>query len=323
MTGAAVIPSAGLVADIGGTRARFALVDERGEPQMIRILDVHSFPGPVEAAQAYLRDVGGPPLQAAAIALAAPVDGDVIRLTNGSWIFDRPDIQSRLGLRRLLLLNDFAALALSLPYLAATDVHQVGPGSAVARAPKAVLGPGTGLGVSGVFFDRGRWSAVAGEGGHCSLAPADEREAAILALAWREFGHISAERLLSGSGMPLLYRFVAAVDGRSGEDLSTAEIVARALAGDVQSRVVIDTFCAMLGTLAGNLALTFGARGGVYVGGGIIPRFGERFDRSAFRARFEAKGRFAPYLAAIPTYLMLSSTPALLGAAHVLAESEG
>lgn len=323
MTVTAAISSASLVADIGGTRARFALVDERGEPTLIRILDVSRFPGPVEAAQAYLREVDSPPVQTAAMALAAPVDRERIQLTNGSWIFERSDIRSRLGLRRLLLLNDFAALALSLPYLAATDVRQVGPGAAVAQAAKAVLGPGTGLGVSGMFFDRGRWSAVAGEGGHCSLAPADEREAAILALAWNEFGHVSAERLLSGSGMPLLHRLVAAVDGRAGEDLSTAEIVSRALAGDIPSSRAIETFCAMLGTLAGNLALTFGARGGVYVGGGIIPRLGERFDRSAFRARFEAKGRFAPYLATIPTYLVLSSTPALLGAAHVLAESEG
>ncbi len=313
-----------LVADIGGTRARFALLDESGAPDRVRILAVADFSGPAAAIQAYLTEVGGPALQAAAIALAGPVQDEVVRLTNGAWTFARADLMAELGLSRLLLLNDFTALALSLPQLAAADLHQVGGGVPVERAPKAVLGPGTGLGVSGVLFDRGHWLALTGEGGHCSLAAADARESTILALARREFEHVSAERLLSGSGLPLLYRLVAEVDGRRGEPLSTAEIVARAITGhDVQCRAVIDTFCAMLGSVAGNLALTLGAQGGVYVGGGIIPRLGDIFDRSPFRARFEAKGRFAAYLAAIPTYLMLSPTPALLGAAHALADSEG
>ncbi|HCZ15118.1 MAG TPA: glucokinase [Candidatus Accumulibacter sp.] len=312
-----------LVADIGGTRARFALLDDQGLPHLVRILAVADFAGPVEAIEAYLGDVGCAGLRAAAIALAAPIDEQLIRLTNGSWTFSRAEMQARLGISRLLLLNDFTALALSLPRLPAGELRQVGGGTTLALAPKAVLGPGTGLGVSGVVFDRGRWLALAGEGGHCSLAPADGRESAILALAWRELQHVSAERLLSGSGLPLLHRLVAEVDGRACEALTPAEIVARALANeDVQCSAVVDTFCAMLGSMAGNLALTLGARGGVYIGGGIIPRLGDLFDRSAFRARFETKGRFAAYLAAIPTYVMLSPTPALLGAAHALAESD-
>lgn len=316
-------PYAMLVADIGGTRARFALLDESGSPERVRILAVADFAGPAEAIQAYLTEVGCPGLQAAAIALAGPVHDEVVGLTNGAWTFARADLKARLGLSRLLLLNDFTALALSLPQLDAADLHQVGGGEPIELAPKAVLGPGTGLGVSGVFFDRGHWLALTGEGGHCSLSPADARESTILALARLEFDHVSAERLLSGSGLPLLHRLVAEVDGRRGEPLSTAEIVARAVAGnDVQCRAVIDTFCAMLGSVAGNLALTLGAQGGMYVGGGIIPRLGELFDHSPFRARFEAKGRFAAYLAAIPTYVMLSPTPALLGAAHALADSE-
>ena len=318
----APMPRGLLVADIGGTRARFALLDAQGNPHRVRILAVADYPGPVEAIQTYLGEVGCRQLQAAAIALAAPVNDQVIRLTNGSWTFSREEIRSRLGISRLLLLNDFTALALSLPCLAAADLRQVGGGTAVALASKAVLGPGTGLGVSGLLFDRGHWLALTGEGGHCSLAPADGREAAILGLAWRELTHVSAERLLSGTGLPLLNRLIAEVDGRASEALTTAEIVARATANeDVQCGAVIDTFCAMLGSLAGNLALTLGAQGGVYVGGGIIPRLGERFDQSPFRARFETKGRFAAYLAAIPTYVMLTPTPALLGAAHALTEN--
>ncbi len=319
-----MIPGALLVADIGGTHARFALLDERGLPERVRVLTVADYVGPVEAVQAYLHEFDSPPLRAAAIALAAPVHADVIRMTNADWVFVRADITARLGLAQLLLLNDFAALALSLPHLAAADLRQVGGGTVVPLAPKAVLGPGTGLGVSGVFFARGRWLALTGEGGHCSLAPGDRREAEILALAWREFAHVSAERLLSGSGLPLLYRLVGEVDGWSGESLATPEIVARAVSGDdPRCQAVSDTLCAMLGAMAGNLALTLGAQGGVYVGGGIIPRLGDLFDRSAFRTRFEAKGRFAAYLVAIPTYVMLCPTPALLGSAHALADSEG
>ncbi|MBL8395888.1 MAG: glucokinase [Candidatus Accumulibacter sp.] len=313
-----------LVADIGGTHARFALLGETGAPEMVRILPVAGFAGPVEAIQAYLAELDDPSLHAAALAIAAPVHQEPIRLTNATWTFTSDDIKSRLGLQQVLLLNDFTALALSLPHLGNNQLRQIGHGAPVDRATKAVLGPGTGLGVSGVLYHGGRWLALATEGGHCSLAPADGREASILALAWREFPHVSAERLLSGSGLPLLHRLVAAVDGQPEEPLSTAEIVARAVGGqDAQCSAVVDTFCAMLGSVAGNLALTLGAQGGVYVGGGIIPRLGELFDRSSFRARFEAKGRFASYLAAIPTYVVLSPTPALLGAAHALADSEG
>ncbi len=311
-----------LVADVGGTHARFALLDEKGIPRRAEVFAVADFAGPVEAIEAFLARRGEGDLEAAAIALAAPVHEDVIRLTNASWVFHRTEIEARLGLRRLLLVNDFTALALSLPHLDASDLRQVGTGRSVPLAPKAVLGPGTGLGVSGLLYDRGHWLALAGEGGHCSLAPGDRREAELLALAWRDYGHVSAERLLSGSGLPLLHRLLGEVDGRPPVALTTPEIVARALAGDdPHCRVVIDTFCALLGSQAGNLALTLGARGGVYVGGGIIPRLGELFDQSDFRRRFEAKGRFASYLAAIPTFVMLCPTPALLGAAYALADA--
>lgn len=310
-----------LVADVGGTRARLALLDERGLPENVRVLAVADYEGPVEAIEAYLSEFGSPRLQAAAMALAAPVHQPVIRLTNAGWTFARGDMCSRLRLESLLLVNDFEALALSLPYLPADELRQIGRGEPVAQAAKAVLGPGTGLGVSGVLFDSGRWLPLSGEGGHVSLAPADAREAAILGLAWRELSHVSAERLLSGSGLPMLHRLVAEVDGHPWQPAETPEIVARGVEGDDPlCRAVLDTFCGMLGGVAGNLALTLGARGGVHVGGGIIPRLGRVFDRSPFRARFEAKGRFASYLAAIPTYVMLSPTPALLGAAHALAE---
>jgi glucokinase len=169
-------------------------------------------------------------LQAAAIALAAPVHGEVIRLTNAAWTFSRDDLKSRLGLQRVLLLNDFSALALSLPHLGASRSASGGRRHPVELAAKAVLGPGTGLGVSGVLFHRGHWLALSGEGRSLLAGTSRRTRAAILALAWRELGHVSAERLLSGSGLPLLHRLVAAVDGRRAKPLSTAEIVSRALA---------------------------------------------------------------------------------------------
>jgi glucokinase len=326
-----------LVADIGGTHARFAVLDARGVPGSVRILAVADHAGPVEAINAYLDDemhqahgrkrCGRPLLSAAALAIAATVGGDSVRLTNGRWTFSRSEIVRRLGLARLVLLNDFTALALSLPFLAADELRQVGGGVPVSLAPRAVLGPGTGLGVSGLFAADGRWLPLAGEGGHVSLAPADAREAAILALAWREMPHVSAERLISGTGLPFLHRLVAEVDAGADQpggapDRLPADIVAQALAGDALCRATVDTFCAMLGTLAGNLALTLGAQGGVYIGGGIVPRLGSLLEQSPFRARFEAKGRFAGTLAAIPTYVMLAAAPALRGAATVLNEAD-
>jgi glucokinase len=334
--GTSVVPNLGdcawLVGDIGGTHARFALVAGASSidaPTLHceRTLAVAEYAGPEEAIAAYLAALGRPPaLAAAALALAAPVRDDMahVALTNAAWSFGRQALASRFGLRRLVLLNDFSALALALPYLRAGDLRQVGGDEPLATAAKAVLGPGTGLGVSGLLLNRGRWSALASEGGHVSLAPADAREAAILALAWREHRHVSAERLVSGSGLPLLHRLVAEVDGFAYQTLSTQEIVERGVSGqDAACTQVVDTFCALLGTLAGNLALTLGAQGGVYVGGGIVPRLGRRFDASPFRKRFEAKGRFTDYLAAIPAYVILSpAAPALLGAAGALAAGE-
>lgn len=308
-----------LVADIGGTNARFAIVEADGSLGAEVVLRVAEHATPLAAIDAYLGGIGRPRLEAAALAIAAPVDGDSVRLTNAGWTFARSAMRAQLGLSRLIFLNDFAAQALSLPHLAAGDLRQVGGGAAEPLAPKAVLGPGTGLGMSGLIKDQGRWLPLVGEGGHCSLAPAEAREAAILALAWREFPHVSAERLISGTGLPLLHRLVAAVDGLAAEPLTAAQIAAGALAGNDRACVAtVETFCALLGGIAGDLALTLGARGGVYIGGGVVPRLGDLFYRSAFRRRFEAKGRFAAYLAAIPAYVILCPTPALRGAAQAL-----
>ena len=313
-----------LVADIGGTNARFGWVAAPGAPvSQVRRLAVPDFAGPAEAAQAYLAGLAGAPggdARApvhAAFAVATAVGGDRITLTNSHWDFSRSAVQQALGLRSLRLLNDFESLALSLPGLGDGQLRRHPGVAATAVGAMAVVGPGTGLGVGGVVPDgRGGWVALPGEGGHATLVPVDDLESALLACVRRDFAHVSAERLLSGIGLPVLHQGLARVEGVAAPALTAAQIVDGGEAGtDALCSRTLDVFCALLGGFAGNVALTLGARGGVFIGGGIVPRFAGRFFASAFRQRFEAKGRFQPYLAAIPTALITDTLAALGGAA--------
>ena len=305
-----------LVADVGGTNARFGWVQDVGRGvDHVRQMSVAGQPGPADAVRAYLSllPAGSRPRRAA-IAVATAVRGDLVELTNSHWRFSRAALQAELGLETLLVLNDFEALALSLPRLKASQLrpHASLPS---ARGTLAVIGPGTGLGVGGVVETARGWVALPGEGGHATLAPADDFESALLQQVRGHYAHVSAERLLSGIGLPVLHDAVLAVCGAPAGPLSAEQIVERGLAGDALCSRTLDSFCALLGGFAGNVALTLGARGGVYIGGGVVPRLGERFFASQFRARFEAKGRFQAYLAAIPTALITDTLAALAGAA--------
>lgn len=323
-----------LVADIGGTNARFGYVLGPGAAiESIKVLPVREHDGPASAARAYLAllaQEGGarPAPRSAAFALATAIDGDRVEMTNAAWSFSRAAVQAELGLQALLLLNDFEALALSLPRLGATQLR-AWDGSLPLPAAKAasvgtvmaVIGPGTGLGVGAVIRARDLWMALPGEGGHMTLAPGDDFESAVLSAARREFPHVSAERFLSGIGLPVLCRSVAAVLGQ-GEpvtELTTEQIVQQGLAqtSTACSRS-LDLFCALLGSFAGNVALTLGARGGIFIGGGIVPRLGERFFQSTFRQRFEAKGRLSDFVTGIPTVLITDTLVALAGATQAL-----
>ncbi|WP_273488668.1 glucokinase [Roseateles chitosanitabidus] len=317
-----------LVADIGGSNARFAWVDGPGQPvQHVRKLPVAQYESLSAAAQAYLKELAGLGLAArprrASLALATAIDGDRVELTNSHWTFSRSQLQADLGLDELRLLNDFEALALSLPGLRPDQVAAVpGPARSAPSGTLAVIGPGTGLGVGGVVETSGGWVALPGEGGHMTLAPANDYESELLSVARREFPHVSAERFLSGIGLPTLHAAVATVAGQPDAPRLTAEqIVERALGGDALCGKTMDQFCAFLGGFAGSVALTLGARGGVYIGGGIVPRLGARFFASEFRARFEAKGRFASYLAGVPCVLITDTLTALDGAAFALEQS--
>ena len=306
-----------LVGDVGGTHARFGVVVAAGEGvTQIRELacDDH---GSLESAVAgYLRESGVVAPAACAIAIATPVTGDRVSMTNRDWSFSIESLRQRLGVVRLLVLNDFTALALALPALSREELEPVGGGEAMAGAARALVGPGTGLGVGCLLAAGDGVLPLASEGGHVTLSAAAEREERVIAALRREFGHPSAERVLSGSGLVNLYRFACAEAKRAPLPLSPADVSARALAGsDPACSEAVELFFALLGGVAGNLALTVGARGGAYIGGGIVARLGDWIHRSSFRARFESKGRFVAYLSSIPVWLIRpSSPPALRGA---------
>jgi glucokinase len=292
-----------LIADIGGTNARFALVDNAEslpfEAKTLRCSDYETL---VDATEAYLNQVDFTRPLNAAFSIATPVSSDRLEMT--------------LGLKSLKVINDYTALALSLPRLSIDDRYQVGNQQMAEESSMAVLGPGTGLGVSGVTKSGNLWIPIQGEGGHVSYGPLNEREAGVIAIIRRKFEHVSAEILISGSGIALLYQSIAVLDGVPVDPLEPKEITALAMIkNSAIAEEAVSMFCGILGTVAGNLALTLGARGGVFIGGGIVPQLGEYFSQSLFRSRFENHGRFTKYLQKIPTYVIYSKYPALMGVA--------
>lgn len=318
---------AGLIADIGGTNARFALVGEDGETQEIVVLRCADHAGPHEAASAFLAKVRPPAApEWAAFAVASPVTGDVVDLTNHPWRFSIEDVRRKLGLRRFSVVNDFTAVALGIPHLGSQHRVQVGSGEAVADAPIAVLGPGTGLGVSALIPTAGgEWIALATEGGHATMPACTEREDLVIGRLRALYGHVSAERVLSGPGLVNLYTALAMLGGQPVTSPPRPDAISRhALDGTSEiCRQALDMFFAMLGTVAGNLALSLGARGGVYIAGGIIPRMIDALAASGFRRRFEDKGRFDGYLADIPVYVVTHPYPAFPGLANLVRRHAG
>ena len=302
-----------LVADIGGTHARFALCGSDGEPRDEEWLQVADHPGVVEAARAYL---AGRKVADAVFAVATPVASDRIELTNAPWAFSIRATREALGLERLAVINDFAAQALAVPRLASGDRIRIGGGEPQAGQAIAVIGPGTGLGVSGLLPVHGTWYPIASEGGHVSLAPHDDRDAALLACLRRRFEHVSNERVLSGPGLVNLATALAEIDGETLALDDPREVSRRAESGECPfCQEALERFSSLLGAASGDLALTFCALGGVYVSGGLCRNLGPLFDLERFRASFVAKGRFVDYLSRIPIYLVTRRDPGLLGAA--------
>ena len=310
------MPSLNLLADIGGTNARFALSDGT-RLFAIQTLPTADYPTLQDAIRAYLQAQGETVAQAA-IAIANPVTGDHIQMTNHHWRFSIAAMQHELRLEKLRVINDFTAQALAIPRLTATEKRAVRAGEAVAGTPIAVLGPGTGLGVSGLIPNGDRWIALASEGGHVSFAPRDDAELAIWQYARIQYGHVSAERLINGAGLSLIDSALANINN-DVSDRSPAEITAAALAGEARARAVLDHFCAFLASVTADLVLTLGARGGVYLCGGILPRIADYLiNDSPFNARFTDKGRLKSYLDTVPVWLVTADNPGLIGVAETL-----
>jgi glucokinase len=314
-----------LMGDVGGTNARFAVQEAPGaQPSQVVTCPVAAYASIADALKAYVAQLTCAPPRQAAIGIANPIVGDHVKMTNFHWEFSIEAVRQALRFDRLLLVNDFTALALSLPALQPEHLRRIGAnGTADPGAAIGLIGPGTGLGVSGLLHDTaGRSVPLGGEGGHVSLAPATAREDRVVAVLRDKFGHASAERALSGMGLVNLYEALCAIDGVAARALDPAGVTGAATAGsDARCVEAVEIFFGLLGSVAGNLALTLGSRGGMYIGGGIAPRLGDWIARSTFRERFVAKGRFRDYLDGIPTWLIQAETsPALIGAARALDE---
>jgi glucokinase len=303
-----------VLADVGGTNVRFALLTGGGLGP-IEYMAVRDYQHFGDALAAFLaRQTQRAAIRKAIFAVAGVVTGERCALTNNAWVIDAAELRARFGLTGISIVNDFEAIAWSLPHLTGNDLRIVGGGDPVADAPMVALGPGTGLGVAAYLPRENGAFVLHSEAGHATVPGGSPREDAIIETLRQRLGHVSAERVLSGQGLENLYRAIAAIDSLTVPERSAAEITQAAIAGRCAvSRAALDTFCAMLGDVAGNIALGFCAQGGVFIAGGIASHIRDYLPRSQFRSRFEAKGRLSKYLKTIPVYLILHADPAFIG----------
>jgi glucokinase len=311
-----------LLGDIGGTYARFALAGDVAVGPVWSV-EVDSCINVCEAIRNFITtQPTGTRIEGALLAAAGPVEGGSCKLTNAAWTVDEGDIAQAFGLAWTRVVNDLEAVAAGLSDLPESQTRLIGPRGGLPGAPMVIVAPGTGLGMACLVTGPHGRLVLAGEGGHASLAGFDAEHDKLIAILRREFGHVSAERVLSGRGLVNLYRAIALRDGIAVGTRTPAEVTAGALDGSCPTcRAALDTFCAWLGAVAADLALTIGARGGVFIGGGIVPRFIDHFAHSAFRRQFEAKGRMQPYLARTPTRVILHRNPAFLGLMGLLTDA--
>jgi glucokinase len=316
--------STGLIADVGATNARFALAGPEGIHDEL-ILKCADYPDIASAVDAYLATLPQFARPArAAVAIAGPVVGDRFEMTNHAWSFSVNETRARLGFTQFTVMNDFKAIALAVPHLTSYNLRQVGEGQPAPNAPIGVIGPGTGLGVASLFWDGRHYQPAPGEGGHITMAARDQREFDIFRTLRYKYRHVSAERVCSGKGLHNIYEALRILDGRSElPDRTPEEISKAALDGSCSVCVeALDKMIGFLGSVAGDLALTLGALGGIYIAGGIVNQLGDWFYRSRFRKQFLSKGRFSDYLAPIPTYVIQHEFPAFIGLHGFLMQGE-
>ncbi len=305
-----------LIADLGGTNLRVGRIAEAGAPtEIVTKIRVADFAGLDDALASAIGTTESTPPQTAIVAFAGPFISGPMRLTNHPWDIDPHRLCDRLGLSELVLVNDFAAQALALPGFSASDIRQIGGGTAVGEAAKLVLGPGTGLGVAGLVPSACGWTPVPGEAGHVDLAPGSAEDNPI----WRHLhaaaGRVSAETVISGPGLLRLYRAVARDEGAEPVLATPQSVTAAAAAGDRLAARTLDIFTRALGRAAGDLALVFLARGGVFLSGGIAPKIVPWLETAGFRDAFEAKAPHGAIMRDIPVFVVTASEPALDGLA--------
>lgn len=307
-----------LIADVGAYHVRCALEVAPRQFEHVAEFATRGISSLEEVLRTYLKEIGPIRPVHVGVAISNPIDGDYVRMTNRDWAFSIESLRQSMQFNTLLVVNDFTALAMSLPHIGDGERQQVGQGIAQENAVIGLLGPGAGLGISGLIPANDRWITLGSEGGHASFSPGDSLEIEVLRHAWRRYPHVSAERLVSASGIRLIYEALAqgGADNSPDEDI----IIAKGLSGDTHCRAVLDCFCTMLGTIAADVALNLGAMGGIYIGGEIVPQLGEFFIQSGFRQRFEAKGRLSGYLAKIPTYVISAAHPGFIGVSVILSE---
>lgn len=295
-----------LVADIGGTGSRLARLRDGQLLEPAATYSNREFSAFASVLESFLAGHPALPTQMA-LAVAGPVHNHSVTMTNLGWTISARNLAESFRIPRVVIVNDFAAIAWATTGLHSADLFQVGGGTPLSHANRGVIGPGTGLGVSGLIAAGTNWEALSGEGGHVTLAGINQEEAGLIANVRAEYGHCSAERLISGPGLARIYMLLA------GVRLQPEQVTRLAQTGDAAALHAVELFCGLLGTVAADLALTLGAQGGIYLAGGILPAIKELFAASGFRARFEAKGRFAEYLAAVPTYIVTRPNPSFVG----------
>jgi glucokinase len=313
-----------VVADVGGTNIRLAVCcNKSGEVSQIRTFACAEFLT-LDAALFQYFSTFTEKVSALCLAIACPVEDDLVSMTNLSWQFSKTALKEKLQLDHLFVINDYTGISLAVPFLNNQEKIQIGSGEADSKGVTAIFGPGTGLGVSHLIHTGNKWISLDGEGGHVSFSSNSRDQADVLLLLQEQFGHVSAERLLSGQGLVNIYHAICRLEGKQVDFHEPKQVTEAALNDECAlAKRSLTMFCQVMGAFAGNLALNLACTGGVYIAGGIVPRFIDFFKDSDFRAFFEAKGRFSSYLVTIPTYLITHDNPGLLGASVYLRQELG
>ncbi len=314
-----------IVADIGGTNARFALVTGEQDGQFvienINILNGSEYGSFSDAMRAYISQLDNIEVHSACVAIAGPIEGDNVKMTNLSWSFSQAAVREEFGFERFIAINDFASLAVATSALFPKDLISLRQGERDPKGNKAILGPGTGLGVAGLANTGSAWLPIPSEGGHVNIAPATPMECEVIKAAMARFGHVSAEVFISGPGLVNLYSTICDVNGVEPRSLEPKDVTADGVAASDQNcRQTLEVFCSFIGSLSGNLALTYGAKGGVYLGGGVLPRIADFLRQSDFNERFSNKGVMSKYVKDIPVDIISHPHLAILGSAAWLAQ---